>query len=160
MENAYRLKRSDETCLDYVSICSPNYLHFAHIAAGLRLNTNVIVRKPLVPTEALLDELEALEKETGQQVNNILQLRHHPSVLDLKEKIKTSKSISKSDVELTYITSRGNWYQKSWKGDPAKSFGLVTNIGIHFFDMLHFCIWPIATIDSPLARGTKSGRVS
>ena len=91
LENAYRLKKSHETCLDYVSICSPNYLHFAHIAAGLRLNTNVICEKPLVPTEALLDELEALEKETGQQVNNILQLRHHPSVLDLKEKIKTSK---------------------------------------------------------------------
>ena len=91
MENAYRLKKSHETCLDYVSICSPNYLHFAHIAAGLRLNTNVICEKPLVPTEALLDELEALEKETGQQVNNILQLRHHPSVLDLKEKSKLQK---------------------------------------------------------------------
>ena len=143
LENAYRLKKSHETCLDYVSVCSPNYLHFAHIAAGLRLNTNVICEKPLVPTEALLDELEALEKETGKQVNNILQLRHHPSVLDLKEKIKTSKSISKSDVELTYITSRGNWYQKSWKGDPAKSFGLVTNIGIHFFDMLHFVFGPL-----------------
>ena len=119
-------------------MCSPNYLHHPHIAAGLRLGTDVICEKPLVPTAALLDELSVLEAECGNRVFNILQLRHHPSILKLKKQVIDADKSSKFDVDLTYITSRGHWYAESWKGDPRKAFGVVTNIGIHFFDMLHF----------------------
>jgi UDP-N-acetyl-2-amino-2-deoxyglucuronate dehydrogenase len=137
-EHAYRLKRNASTALDYVAVCSPNYLHHAHIAAGLRLGCDVICEKPLVPTPEILDELLLVEKETGKRIFNILQLRHHQAILDLKEKVAREQRNHKYDVELTYITSRGNWYMESWKGDPRKSFGLATNIGVHFYDMLHF----------------------
>ncbi|WP_414730305.1 Gfo/Idh/MocA family oxidoreductase [Zhongshania aliphaticivorans] len=137
-EHVWQLKRSPETALDYVSICSPNYLHHAHIAAGLRLGCDVICEKPLVPTSALLNELALVEKETGKKVYNILQLRHHQAIIDLKQKVASEKKADKYEVELTYITSRGKWYMESWKGDPRKSFGIATNIGVHFFDMLHF----------------------
>ena len=137
-EYAHRLSRDSKTKLDYVSVCSPNYLHHAHIAAGLRLGADVICEKPLVPTSALLDELSTLEKETGRRVFNILQLRHHQSILDLKERVFRANLDTKFDVELTYVTSRGRWYAESWKGDPRKAFGVATNIGVHFFDMLHF----------------------
>lgn len=137
-EHAFRLKRTPETELDYVSICSPNYLHHAHIAAALRLGCDVICEKPLVPTSEILDELVRVERETGKRVFNILQLRHHQAILDLKAKVAKEHNQKKYDVELTYITSRGKWYMESWKGDPRKSFGVATNIGVHFFDMLHF----------------------
>lgn len=138
LEHAHQLKRNPETALDYVAVCSPNYLHHSHIAAGLRLGCDVICEKPLVPTPAILDELALVEKETGKRVYNILQLRHHQAILDLKDKVAKEHASKKYDVELTYITSRGNWYMESWKGDPRKSFGLATNIGVHFYDMLHF----------------------
>jgi UDP-N-acetyl-2-amino-2-deoxyglucuronate dehydrogenase len=138
LEHANQLKRNTATALDYVAICSPNYLHHAHIAAGLRLGCDVICEKPLVPTPELLDELTLLEKETGKRVFNILQLRHHDAILKLKEKVAASPVNTKFDVELTYITSRGKWYMESWKGDPRQSFGIATNIGVHFYDMLHF----------------------
>jgi UDP-N-acetyl-2-amino-2-deoxyglucuronate dehydrogenase len=138
VERAHQLKRDPATALDYVAVCSPNYLHHSHIAAGLRLGCDVICEKPLVPTSKILDELALVEKETGKRVYNILQLRHHQAILDLKEKVAQENNIDKYDVELTYITSRGNWYAESWKGDPRKSFGLATNIGVHFYDMLHF----------------------
>ena len=137
-EHAWQLKRNPETTLDYFAICSPNYLHHAHIAAGLRLGCDVICEKPLVPTPELLDELALVEKETGKRVYNILQLRHHQAILDLKSKVANEQRDHKHEVELTYITSRGKWYGESWKGDPRKSFGIATNIGVHFFDMLHF----------------------
>ncbi|SDO63399.1 UDP-N-acetyl-2-amino-2-deoxyglucuronate dehydrogenase [Halomonas shengliensis] len=137
-EHAWRLKRNPETALDYVAVCSPNYLHHAHIAAGLRLGCDVICEKPLVPTPELLDELTVIEQETGKRVYNILQLRHHQAILDLKQKVEQESRSDKHEVELTYITSRGKWYMESWKGDPRKSFGVATNIGVHFFDMLHF----------------------
>lgn len=137
-EHAWRLKRNPETALDYVAVCSPNYLHHPHIAAGLRLGCDVICEKPLVPTAALLDELALVEKETGKKVYNILQLRHHQAILGLKNKVAQENKNDKYEVELTYITSRGKWYMESWKGDPRKSFGVATNIGVHFFDMLHF----------------------
>jgi len=137
-EHAHQLKRSPATALQYVAICSPNYLHHAHIAAGLRLGCDVICEKPLVPTPELIDELALIEKETGRRVYNILQLRHHDAILKLKEKVAAADPTRKFDVELTYITSRGKWYMESWKGDPRKSFGVATNIGVHFFDMLHF----------------------
>jgi UDP-N-acetyl-2-amino-2-deoxyglucuronate dehydrogenase len=137
-EHAQCLRRSPENALDYVSICSPNYLHHPHIAAGLRLGADVICEKPLVPTAAVLDELQRLEKETGKRVFNILQLRHHDAIIKLREKVALAPTDKKFDVELTYITSRGNWYMESWKGDPRKSFGIASNIGVHFYDMLHF----------------------
>lgn len=135
---AFQLKRNPRAALDYVSICSPNYLHHSHIAAGLRLGTDVICEKPLVPTVALLDDLELVEKETGKRVFNILQLRHHDAILKLRDKVAKAPLDKKFDVELTYITSRGKWYFESWKGDQRKSFGVATNIGVHFYDMLHF----------------------
>ena len=137
-DHAWTLGREKQTALHYVSICSPNYLHHAHIVAGLRLGCDVICEKPLVPTVAILDEIARVEKETGQRVYNILQLRHHNAILALKEKVAQEKNEQKYEVELTYITSRGRWYMESWKGDPRKSFGVATNIGVHFYDMLHF----------------------
>ncbi len=138
VEHAWQLKRDPATALDYVAVCSPNYLHHSHIAAGLRLGCDVICEKPLVPTPAILDELSLVERETGKRVYNILQLRHHQAILDLKEKVARDNRDGKYDVELTYITSRGKWYMESWKGDPRKSYGVATNIGVHFYDMLHF----------------------
>ncbi|WP_108444330.1 Gfo/Idh/MocA family protein [Halomonas denitrificans] len=138
LEHAHRCRRDPYTALDYIAVCSPNHLHHAHIAAGLRLGSDVICEKPLVPTPALLDELQRVEEETGRRVYNILQLRHHPAILELKQQVAKSARHDKYEVELTYITSRGQWYQESWKGDPRKSFGVATNIGVHFFDMLHF----------------------
>lgn len=137
-EHANRIKRDPKTALDYVAVCSPNYLHHAHIAAGLRLGCDVICEKPLVPTPEVLDELALVERETGKRVYNILQLRHHQAILDLKQKVAGESREGKYDVELTYITSRGKWYMESWKGDPRKSYGVATNIGVHFYDMLHF----------------------
>ncbi|RZQ56284.1 oxidoreductase [Pseudidiomarina tainanensis] len=137
-DHAWRLKRNADSKLDYVSICTPNHMHLSHITAGLRLGCDVICEKPLVPTSADLDELALVEKETGQRVFNILQLRHHQAIIDLKKKVEGSPQNHKHDVELTYMTSRGKWYMESWKGDPRCSFGVATNIGVHFFDMLHF----------------------
>lgn len=136
--HAHALRRHPGKGLDYVSICSPNHLHHAHIAAGLRLGCDVICEKPLVPTPELVDDLVQIEQETGRRVFNILQLRHHAAVLKLRETVAARPRDTKFDVDLTYITSRGRWYGESWKGDPRKSFGVATNIGVHFFDMLHF----------------------
>ncbi len=138
MEFAHQLRRQPATALDYVAVCSPNYLHHAHIAAGLRLGCDVICEKPLVPTPELIDELARVEQETGHRVFNILQLRHHEAILALRDKVAAAPVDQVFDVELTYITSRGKWYMESWKGDPRKSFGVATNIGVHFYDMLHF----------------------
>jgi UDP-N-acetyl-2-amino-2-deoxyglucuronate dehydrogenase len=137
-EHAQVRRRDLAQALSYVAVCSPNHLHHAHIAAGLRLGADVICEKPLVPTPALLDELSRVEQETGRRVFNILQLRHHEAILALRSKVAAAPTDTKFDVELTYITSRGKWYAESWKGDPRKSFGVATNIGVHFFDMLHF----------------------
>lgn len=123
--------------VDYVSICSPNYLHDSHIRFGLRSQANVICEKPLVLNPWNIDSLLDLEKESGNKVNTILQLRYLPNILDLKESI-TDLNDKKYEVDLTYITSRGNWYLRSWKGNEEKSGGISTNIGVHFFDMLSF----------------------
>ncbi|KPD31147.1 MULTISPECIES: Gfo/Idh/MocA family protein [Pseudomonas aeruginosa group] len=135
---AWRLKRSPEQTLDIVSVCSPNYLHHSHITAGLRLGCDVICEKPLVPSSELLDDLTVVEHETGRRLWNILQLRHHTAIIDLKKKVENGPKDHKHEVDLTYITSRGKWYMESWKGDSRKSFGVATNIGVHFYDMLHF----------------------
>ena len=137
-EFAYQARRNPLTKLDYVAICSPNYLHHAHISSSLRLGCDVICEKPLVPTPEHINELMLVEQETGKRVYNILQLRHHDAILKLRDKVYASPADKKFDVELTYITSRGKWYMESWKGDSRKSFGVATNIGVHFYDMLHF----------------------
>lgn len=130
-----KLKRQG-TRIDYVSICSPNYLHDAHIRFGLRHGADVICEKPLVLNPWNVDALAEIEKETGRKVYTILQLRLHPSVIALKEMVDNSDRDKRFDIDLKYITSRGNWYHYSWKGDIKKSGGIATNIGVHFFDML------------------------
>jgi UDP-N-acetyl-2-amino-2-deoxyglucuronate dehydrogenase len=124
------------TKLDYVSVCSPNYLHDSHIRFGLRNGADVICEKPLVLNPWNAESLIDLEKETGKRINNILQLRLHPNIIALKKKVEESPKDKIFEFDLTYITSRGNWYFTSWKGDTSKSGGIATNIGIHFFDML------------------------
>lgn len=121
--------------IDYLTICSPNHLHDAHIRLALRLNANAICEKPLVLNPWNLDALQELEKDSEGKVYTILQLRAHPSLIELKSKL-LQENKKKHDVVLTYITSRGPWYKYSWKGDIHKSGGIATNIGIHFFDLL------------------------
>ena len=131
-----KLKYESNTLLDYVSICSPNYLHDAHIRFALRSGADAICEKPLVLNPWNVDKLMRVEENTGKKIYNILQLRVHPSIIALKEKVKNSKKDTKFEVDLTYLTSRGNWYHTSWKGDHSKSGGIATNIGVHFYDML------------------------
>ncbi|MDD7913398.1 Gfo/Idh/MocA family oxidoreductase [Polaribacter ponticola] len=130
-----KIKRNG-THLDYVSICTPNYLHDAHIRMALRSGSDAICEKPLVLNPWNVDALSEIEKESGQKINTILQLRLHPSIIALKQKVERENKKGKYDIDLTYITSRGNWYDVSWKGDASKSGGIATNIGIHFYDML------------------------
>ena len=132
-----KLRRSGKG-IDYLSICSPNNLHDAHIRLALRNDAHAICEKPLVLNPWNLDLLEKLEEEYKRKIFTILQLRVHPSLISLKDKIEKERKTSKHKVELTYVTSRGKWYDYSWKGDPQKSGGIATNIGIHFFDLL---IW-------------------
>ncbi|MCC2606215.1 Gfo/Idh/MocA family protein [Planctobacterium marinum] len=130
-------RKRNEDAVDMISICSPNYLHDSHVRFGLRSDCNVICEKPLVLNPWNIDALQEIEKETGKQVSTILQLRLHPSVIALKQKLAATKPNKKLDVDLTYITSRGQWYHRSWKGNLDKSGGIATNIGVHFFDLLH-----------------------
>lgn len=130
-----KLKRQNIR-LDYVSICSPNYLHDSHIRFALRHGADAICEKPVVLNPWNIDALEQIEKETGKNIYNILQLRLHPAIIKLKNKIDNAPPGKVLDIDLTYITSRGNWYHISWKGDLQKSGGIATNIGVHFFDML------------------------
>jgi UDP-N-acetyl-2-amino-2-deoxyglucuronate dehydrogenase len=122
--------------LDYVSICTPNYLHDAHIRTALRIGADAICEKPLVLNPWNIDALEKVEQSTGRRTWNILQLRVHPSIIALREKIQNGPKNKVYDIDLTYLTSRGHWYYTSWKGDVSKSGGIATNIGVHFFDML------------------------
>ncbi|HQO49787.1 MAG TPA: Gfo/Idh/MocA family oxidoreductase [Bacteroidales bacterium] len=132
-----KLRRTITSKVDYVSICSPNYLHDAHIRMALRNGANAICEKPLVLNPWNLDALADIEKESGKRIFTILQLRHHPAIVALKNKIAQSDDAAKRyNIQLEYITSRGNWYFRSWKGNVEKSGGIATNIGVHFFDML------------------------
>jgi len=131
-----KLKYDKGIELDYVSICTPNYLHDAHIRMALRRGADAICEKPLVLNPRNLDALANMEKESGQRVWNILQLRLHQSIIDLKKKVDAAPKNKVFDIDLTYLTSRGNWYYTSWKGDYSKSGGIATNIGVHFYDML------------------------
>lgn len=132
-----KLKR-EGTHVDYVAVCSPNYLHDAHIRFGLRLGADVICEKPLVLNPWNVEALQDMEEETGCRVYTILQLRLHPVLQELKRKVDAAPPGTVFDLDLTYITSRGMWYYASWKGNVEKSGGIATNIGIHFFDMLHW----------------------
>ena len=128
--------RSKNNALDYISVCSPNHLHDTHIKSILRWGADAICEKPVVLNPWNLDILDSIEKETGKSIWTILQLRLHPKIISLKEKIDNDKSNSIYDVDLNYISARGNWYYASWKGCFEKSGGISTNIGIHLFDML------------------------
>ena len=154
-----KLRRQGQK-IDYVSICSPNYLHDSHIRFALRHQADAICEKPLVLNPWNLDSLLEIEQETGRRVYTILQLRLHPAIQQLREKVKAMPANKKMDVDLTYITSRGHWYHISWKGDLAKSGGVATNIGIHFFDML---IWVFGSVQQShvtrLSDSTASGHL-
>ncbi|MDX9696090.1 MAG: Gfo/Idh/MocA family oxidoreductase [Bacteroidales bacterium] len=130
-----KLKRQG-TKIDYVSICTPNYLHDSHIRFALRHGADAICEKPVVLNPWNIDALQEIEKETGKRVFNILQLRLHPAIIELKKKVENGPKNKVYDIDLTYITSRGKWYFISWKGDIQKSGGVATNIGVHFYDML------------------------
>lgn len=132
-----KLKRNGKE-LDYVSICSPNYLHDSHIRFGLRNGADVICEKPIVLNPWNIEALQEMETETNQNIYNILQLRLHPSVIELKKKVEAAPKDKVFDIDLSYLTSRGHWYYTSWKGNKEKSGGIATNIGVHFYDML---IW-------------------
>ncbi len=134
IEKLRRLNAGNE--IDYVSICSPNYLHDSHMRFALRAGADAICEKPLVMNPWNLEALEEIERESGHKIYNILQLRAHPAIKALKQKTQESKPKTKVNIDLSYITSRGKWYQYSWKGNNEKSGGVATNIGIHFFDML------------------------
>jgi len=143
----YRCYReTNNSKIDYLSICSPNYLHDAHIRMALRNGANAICEKPLVLNPWNLEGLEKIEQETGKQIFHILQLRLHPAVIELKKQIDNQKDDKIYDIDLTYITSRGTWYLYSWKADIEKSGGITTNIGSHFFDMLTYIFGEVQDI--------------
>jgi UDP-N-acetyl-2-amino-2-deoxyglucuronate dehydrogenase len=137
--------------IHYVSICSPNYLHDAHIRFALRIGADAICEKPLVLNPWNLDALQELEQETGKRIYNILQLRVHPAIIELRKRIEKESRTSRHEIDLSYITSRGNWYFSSWKGDIHKSGGVATNIGVHFFDMLIWIFGPVQRQEVHLA---------
>lgn len=151
-----KLKRQG-TKIDFVSICTPNYLHDSHIRFALRHHANAICEKPLVLNPWNLDALSEIEKETNQKVFTILQLRLHPSIIALRERVLKGPKDKIYDIDLTYMTSRGNWYGISWKGDLSKSGGVATNIGIHFFDML---IWVFGAVKTNEVHAMKADYAS
>lgn len=148
-----KLRRRGER-VDYVSICSPNYLHDAHCRFGLRSGADVICEKPLVLNPWNIDGLAEIERDTGRRISTILQLRLHPTIKALKEKV--AQSSTRHSVDLTYITSRGRWYHASWKGDERKSGGVATNIGVHFFDMLSFVFGPVRANHAHLREDSRA----
>ena len=143
--------------IDYVSVCTPNYLHDAHIRFGLRIGADVICEKPLVLNPWNIEALKKIEDETGKKVYNIFQLRLHPSIIALKKRISEGPANKIYDLDLTYITSRGNWYYTSWKGDVSKSGGIATNIGVHFYDML---TWIFGAVKENVVHVSSHDRVS
>jgi len=142
--------------VDYISICSPNYLHDSHMRFAMRCGADAICEKPLVLNPWNIDGLLDIEKDTGRKVNTILQLRVHPAIIALKERVRSASKGTKHEVDLTYITSRGHWYLQSWKGDMKKSGGIATNIGVHFFDMLHFIFGTLQDNKVHLSTDTKA----
>jgi UDP-N-acetyl-2-amino-2-deoxyglucuronate dehydrogenase len=150
-----KLKR-EGTKIDYVGICTPNYLHDSHIRFALRQGAEAICEKPVVLNPWNIDALQEIEKETGKKVNNILQLRLHPSIIELKKQIDNGPKDKTYDIDLSYITSRGNWYFISWKGDKEKSGGVATNIGVHFYDML---TWIFGDVEENIVHVSTDSKV-
>jgi UDP-N-acetyl-2-amino-2-deoxyglucuronate dehydrogenase len=142
--------------IDYVSICSPNYLHDSHMRFALRSGAHAICEKPLVLNPWNIDGLLEIERDTGRRVSTILQLRLHPAIIALRERVRRGPRDHKHEVDLAYVTSRGHWYLQSWKGDPKKSGGIATNIGVHFFDMLHYIFGALQTNVVHLSTDTKA----
>ena len=136
-------RHAEADAVDYVSVCSPNYLHDSHMRFALRSGADAICEKPLVLNPWNIDGLAEIEKDTGQQIHTILQLRLHPAILAVQQEVQNSPDDTKYEVDLTYVTSRGSWYLQSWKGDTDKSGGIATNIGVHFYDMLQFIFGPL-----------------
>ncbi len=154
-EEHIHLRRGTKEQVDAISICSPNYLHTPHIMLGLRNSCDIICEKPIVLSTDEIWNIKKAESEFSKKVNCILQLRLHNSVLDLKKNIDTKKTY---DVNLEYITSRGNWYQESWKGDPNKSGGVAMNIGIHFFDILIYLFGSVINFNNTIdGKNTMAG---
>lgn len=149
-------QRREGNGVDFVSICSPNYLHDSHMRFALRSGADAICEKPLVLNPWNIDGLTEIEKDTGRKVNTILQLRVHPAITELRERIQLEPKDKKHEVDLTYITSRGHWYLQSWKGNEKKSGGIATNIGVHFFDMLHFIFGKLQDNKVHLAEDTRA----
>jgi UDP-N-acetyl-2-amino-2-deoxyglucuronate dehydrogenase len=143
--------------VDYVSVCSPNYLHDAHIRLALRVGAHVICEKPLVINPWNLDALQELESETGRRVNTVLQLRLHPELVALRQRLMEERPRDLHEVSLTYVTGRGGWYDVSWKGSEARSGGIVTNIGIHFFDLLLWLFGGVVACEVHLREGRRAG---
>lgn len=152
-----KLRRQQDQKIDYVSICSPNYLHDAHMRMALRNDANAICEKPLVLNPWNLDALQEIEQETGKKIYTILQLRLHPAIQQLKKQIEAGPKDKVYDVNLTYITSRGKWYFISWKGDVHKSGGVATNIGVHFFDMLGWIFGEFKGMELEISQPQKTG---
>ena len=149
-------KRLKQLKVDYVSICSPNYMHDSHIRLALRNDAHAICEKPIVLNPWNLDALKEIEKETGKKIWTILQLRFHPAIKALRDQILKGPQNKVHDLDLTYITSRGNWYYRSWKGDITKSGGIATNIGVHFFDMLSWIFGAVKENRVHLLKENKS----
>lgn len=149
-------RQGEDQRVHYVSICSPNYLHDAHCRFTLRVGADAICEKPVVLNPWNIDALQELERESGKRIFTVLQLRVHPSLIALKEKLQKEKSSSKKEIILTYITSRGLWYLISWKGQLEKSGGLATNIGIHFFDLLLWLFGKVEGSEVHLATPTRT----
>lgn len=152
-------RRGDESRVHYVSVCTPNYLHDAHVRLALRTNAHAICEKPLVISPWNLDQLAELEAESDSNVYVVLQLRNHTSIQKLREELQSADSGRRHEVDLTYITRRGAWYHRSWKGSAEKSGGLTMNIGIHFFDMLMWLFGPVSQLAVHLDREDKAAGV-
>lgn len=156
----YQLQRNETTKIDYITIASPNYLHLPHIVLSMKMGCDVICEKPLVLSDSDIEEIKVVEKETGKKLYNILQLRLHNSVKALKQKIDNELAQDPNKqykCEIQYITSRGKWYQESWKGDINKSGGIATNIGVHFFDLLYY-LFGEPTVNKKDFQGSHSSK--
>ncbi|HAQ64406.1 MAG TPA: oxidoreductase [Bacteroidales bacterium] len=152
-----KLRRLEDRKIDYVSICTPNYLHDAHIRLALRNQAHAICEKPIVLNPWNIDALQDIERETGKKIYNVLQLRLHPSIIALRQKVRSAPADNIFDIDLSYITSRGKWYFSSWKGNVEKSGGVATNIGVHFFDML---IWIFGNLKTAVVHHSSADTVA
>ena len=150
-----KIRTSDVNKIDFISICSPNWLHDYHIKFALRNDASAICEKPLVLNPWNLEKLKDLEQKSGKKIFTVLQLRLHPLIVTLRKRVLKSNNLQKHDVTLTYITPRGLWYLQSWKGDISKSGGVATNIGIHFFDILIWIFGPVVNTEVHLSEPNK-----